>query len=91
MDIFLTCFVTLRKIARDGRVVNQASGEESTSMLEDSRITEDVPEISTDLGQSVKHRTELETTPRTASILMISRPGRCRHIFSKISVGSVVR
>jgi hypothetical protein len=50
VDIFLARLATLRKIARDGRIIDQASSEEFTSMLEDGRITKNVPEISADLG-----------------------------------------
>jgi hypothetical protein len=50
VEIFLARLATLRKIAGGRKAIGQASGEESTSMLEGNRIMENVPEISADLG-----------------------------------------
>jgi hypothetical protein len=50
VEIFLARLATLRKIARDRGVIDQAGSKEPTPVLEGNRIMENVPEISADLG-----------------------------------------
>jgi len=51
VHMLLACFSALSEIARNEGVLDEASGEDLASMLEDGRLTRDVSEISTDLGQ----------------------------------------
>ena len=54
VHIFFVCFFTLREVARSGRVIAQTSGEEFALILYGGRITNNIPEVSTDLGQVSK-------------------------------------
>lgn len=67
MDILLVCFLMLSEFARMVRVLAQASREEFVSIVKDSRVTNNVLEISADLGNSnAKSKpchVELATTP----------------------------
>jgi len=58
--VFLVCFLTLGEIARNGRVIDQASNKELAFVLKDGRIATNIPEVSTDLRQisRVKNRIE---------------------------------
>jgi len=57
MLVFLVCFLTLGEIARNGRVIDQASNEELASVLKGGRTAKNIPEVSTDLRQISKVKT----------------------------------
>ena len=94
MCISLAQSATLSQIARVEAIIDQTDGEEFASMLKDRRSVNEVSEVPVDLNRAIQSQThrrvEYDPGPHTAFILMISWPGRCRLICSKISTGSVV-
>jgi hypothetical protein len=63
VHVFIACFPALSGIARNGRVIDQASGEEVASILKGGRIAKNIQETSADLRQisrvnTASHRVE---------------------------------
>jgi len=75
-------------------IINQTGGEELTPVLESGGIVDEGPEVSANLDRATGVSDGLRGLAsglRTASILMISWPGRCRNTCSRISAGRPAR
>ena len=57
VHIFFICLFTLREVARNGGIIGQASGEELAFVLQGRRITNDTPDVPTDLCHVNKVKT----------------------------------
>ena len=87
--------LTFSQVARVVRVFHQTGDEEFAPVLKRRRTSNQVLELSTDLGhateKSAGKRVEVTDVFRTASILMISWPGKHRNVCSRVSTGSSVK